>query len=84
MSVLTKDGPVDYDIRVGDLVVVLKNTDLLLSAVYSNKICIVVEVFPQDANTVFNFELRILTACGNYVDVWLHEVRKVRANVPET
>jgi hypothetical protein len=44
----------------------------------------VVEVFPQDANTVFNFELRIMTACGNYVDVWLHEVRKVRANVPET
>ena len=69
---------IDYDIKLGDLVVVLSNTDKLLSAVYSGKLCIVVEVFPRDANTVFNFELRIMTANGNYVDVWLHEVRKIR------
>lgn len=78
MSNKPEDTPIDYDIKVGDLVVVLENTDLLLSAVFSGKICIVVEVFPSGSNIIFNFELRIATPEGQFVDVWLHEVRKIR------
>jgi len=72
------DQKIDYDIQVGDLVVVLQNTDLLLSTVYSDQICIVVEVYPSPSSAIFNFELRIITAEGHLVDVWFHEVKKLR------
>lgn len=71
------DRPIDYDISVGDLVIILDNVDLFLSSVYSQKICIVIAVFPSNTNVVFNFELRIMTAEGHRVDVWYHEVRKI-------
>lgn len=71
------DRPVDYDISVGDLVIVLDNVDLLLSSVYSHKICIVIAVFPNSSDIIFNFELRIITSEGHQVDVWYHEVRKI-------
>ena len=78
MSYEYDDEPIDYDIKVGDLVIVKENTDLLLSTVYSGKVCLVIETFPGGIGTIFNFELRIVTPEGQQVDVWLHEVRKIR------
>lgn len=78
MSYEYDDEPIDYDIKVGDLVIVKENTDLLLSTVYSGKVCLVIEMFPDGIGTIFNFELRIVTPEGQQVDVWLHEVRKIR------
>lgn len=69
---------IDYDIKVGDLVIIREDAEVLLSLAYSNKICIVLKKFPENTNVIFNFELRIMTPEGKQVDVWLHEVKKIR------